>query len=121
MADPSRQLVSKMFFHSVPVANGLVHETCVFLEGGQYVHYATCHPSGREHARFFETLADFVKWHYRSQGHVILDENFRFESEVKGLILFPTVDDISVDMTRPIQHMDLECLIIRGSQTPWDC
>ena len=119
MADPPRQLVSKMFFHSVPVANGLVHETCVFLEGGHYVHYATCHPSGREHTRFFDTLADFVKWHYRSQRHVILDENFRFESEVKGLILFPTVDDISVELTQPIKHMDLERFIMRGSQTLW--
>ena len=113
-----------MFFHSVPVANGLVHEICVFLEGGQYSYHEPCHITGRQHTRFFETLADFVKWHYRSQGHVILDENFRFESEVKGLILFPTVDDISADLTEPIKHMDLERFIMRGATlntTLWSC
>lgn len=113
-----------MFFHTVPVANGLVHEACAFLENGHYVHYASCHPSGREHMRFFETLGDFVKWHYRSQGHFILDEDFRFESEVKGLIIFPTVDDISTDLASPIKHMDLERFIMRGATlntTLWSC
>ena len=38
-------------------------------------------------------------------------------SKVKGLILFPTVDDISADLTEPIKHMDLERFIMRGTQT----
>jgi hypothetical protein len=104
-----------MFFHTVPVTKTLSHEACAFLENGQYSHLTLCPYTGRQHTRYFDTLGDFVKWHYISRGHTILDENFRFESEIKVLGLFPTVDDISVDLKRTIQHADLERFIMRGT------
>jgi hypothetical protein len=79
------------------------------MENGQYVSSKICPKTGRQHIRFFDTVSDFVKWHYRDQGYIILKEDYRFDSEVKILQLFPTEKDITeVLNTRVIEHMDLE-------------
>jgi hypothetical protein len=107
-----------MFFHSVHVPTrtpGLVHEACATMENGQYASSKICPKTGRQHTRFFDTASDFVKWHYRDQGYIILKDDFRFDSEVKILQLFPTEKDITeVLNTRVIEHMDLERELLRN-------
>ena len=35
---------------------------------GPYIHTTKCRLTGRKHERYFDTLHDFVTWHYNSHG-----------------------------------------------------
>jgi hypothetical protein len=85
-----------MFYHTVPLyhyGSGVVHEAMADWDGQQYV-YTEFSETGGQHMRFFDTIQDFVMWHYQTQASVILDEEHHFENELK--FLFPSQADVAV-------------------------
>jgi hypothetical protein len=93
----------KQFFHTISRdSTGQVHLASVKKEEGYYVHTVG------SHMFFFETLREFVRWHYESENFTILDlDDYPFEQE------------IMVPYTRPLTHMELERQLIADASAGW--
>ena len=60
-----------------------VHEARVIWTGSVYVQVDEDPQTGRRHELYFDSLREWVIWHYQKQGFTINDQHYPFEKEVK--------------------------------------
>lgn len=85
MAFPTR------YFHSVIVApyetmgypSNAAYETSVTREDDGYIHRSYDAATGRSHERYFDSLREFVVWHYAVAGIEVDAHIYAWEKEVK--------------------------------------
>ena len=80
------------YYHSVIIApyetmgypSSAAYETSVTREGdGTYVHRSYDAATGREHERYFDSLREFVVWHYSVAGVEVDADTYAWEKEAK--------------------------------------
>ena len=75
------------FYHTV--AGETIHEACAVYDPSSQLFTYKSYDLGstRRHEHYFETLADFVDWHYRQQG-------------VEPVYNTPAADEVKVSVTQ---------------------
>ena len=75
-----------MFFHTIPYSfedPSVVHEASVSASEDGFITTQTCQRTGQTHTRFFDSLREFVVWHYEYMDYIILEKDHPFEDELK--------------------------------------
>jgi hypothetical protein len=71
------------YYHSVPTAGGMAEDYVIYSTSEQtYRHITHDEVTGRSHTRFFDSLHEFVDWHFQSHGWDPY-ENYSVEDNVK--------------------------------------
>jgi hypothetical protein len=111
-----------MFFHTIPYRFddiSVVHEASVYASEDGFISEKMCTRTGQTHTRFFDSLREFVIWHYEYMDYVILEKNHPFEDELK--LAHPSQEQIDAAIQAIEAHFDHKIEIkhnIRSSK--WD-
>ena len=71
------------YYHSVPTAGGMAETYATYNKKDQHFCHTTYDDvTGRTHTRFFDTLREFVDWHFQSEGWDAY-EDYSLEENVK--------------------------------------
>lgn len=77
------QQYTTRYYHSVPTAGGMAETYATYnAKEKLFCHTTYDDATGRTHTRFFDTLKQFVDWHFQSEGWDAY-EDYPLEENVK--------------------------------------
>ncbi len=86
MAFPTRYFhtVIAVPYETMGYPSSAAYETSVTREDGVYVHRSYDAATGRSHERYFDSLREFVVWHYSAAAGIDVGvDSYAWEKEVK--------------------------------------
>jgi len=81
------------YFHTIAPCScenrdsSYVHEVRVIWTGSVYLQVDEDPQTGRRHELYFDSLREWVIWHYQKQGFTDINHDYPFEEEVKKFYL----------------------------------